>query len=114
VRIQLPEGADLASTADAATTVEAALLEDEGVDAVFSRIGRDVRAYGEGEERSDLHSALLQVRVAGDRSADVLERVRPVAAQIPDATVTMQAGQATAGRDPRREAADVAVRSERA
>jgi HAE1 family hydrophobic/amphiphilic exporter-1 len=111
VRIQLPEGADLASTADAATVLERALLEDEGVDAVFSRIGRDVRAYGEGEERSDLNSALLQVRVAGARTADVLERMRPAAAQIPDATVTMQTGQATTlGRILGGEAADVAVR----
>ena len=111
VRIQLPEGADLASTADAATAVESVLLEDDGVDAVFSRIGRDVRAYGEGEERSDLNSALLQVRVAGDRTANVLARARPVAERLPDASVTMQAGQATTlGRILGGEAADVAVR----
>ena len=112
VRIQLPEGTDLATTADAATTIEGALAEDPGIDAVFSRIGRDVQAYGEGEQSSDLNSALLQVRVAsGEETADVLERVRPVADRLPEATVTVQAGQATTlGRILGGEAADVAVR----
>jgi HAE1 family hydrophobic/amphiphilic exporter-1 len=112
VRIQLPEGSDLDAAAAATTTVEEALRADPGVEAVFSRIGRDVRAYGEGEERSDLNTALLQVRVRPrERTARVIERVRPATDRIPGANVTMQAGQATTlGRILGGEAADIAVR----
>ena len=113
VRVQLPEGTDLAATAEAAATLEAALLRDPGVDAVFSRIGRDVQAYSEGEQSSsDLNSALIQVRVRpGDETAEVMERLRPVADRIAGAQVTLQAGQATTlGRILGGEAADVAVR----
>jgi HAE1 family hydrophobic/amphiphilic exporter-1 len=112
VRIQLPEGSDLQATAAATARIEAALAQDPGVDAVFSRIGRDVRAYSEGEEKSDLNTALLQVRVKpGQKSARVIERVRPAAAQLTGATVTMAAGQATTlGRILGGDASDVAVR----
>ena len=43
VRVQLPEGSALQSTADAASTLEGVLQADRGVEAVFSRIGRDAR-----------------------------------------------------------------------
>ena len=112
VRIELAEGVDLTATADAATTVEDLLLADPGVDVVFTRIGRDVRAYGDGEARSELNSAFLQVRVVdGEATADVLERVRRVADRLPDAVLTIQAGRATTlGRILGGEEADVAVR----
>ena len=46
----LPEGTSLPATMEAADRVEAALLADPGVAAVFSRIGKDVRSYAESEE----------------------------------------------------------------
>ena len=42
--------------------VEEAVLADPDVEAVFSTIGRDVRAYAEGEEATGLHTASFQVR----------------------------------------------------
>ena len=79
---------------------------------MFSRIGRDARAYGEGEEEADLNNALLQVRVAsGAVTNAVIERVRPVVEAVPGAVVTLQAGRVTTlGRLLGGEAADVAVR----
>src|SRR5690606_25634829 len=110
-RIRLPEGAGLASTADAAAELERVLRAAPAVDVVLSRIGRDLRAYGEGEDRPDLNSALLQVRVAGAPTTEVLERIRPAAARIPDARVTLETGRATTlGRIVGGEIADVAVR----
>ena len=111
-RVELPAGTGLEATAAASATLEQALGADPGVDAVFSRIGRDVRAYGEGEETTDLNSARLQVRVGdGHASAAVMDRFRPVAAGLVGATVTLQAGQVTTlGRILGGEAADIAVR----
>ena len=112
VRIQLAEGADLAATAEAAATVEEALLADPGVEAVFSRIGREVRAYGDEEERSDVNGAFLRVRVAeGASTSDVVSRARPVAGRLGGASLALQEGQATTlGRILGGEAADLAVR----
>ena len=111
-RVELPAGTGLEATAAASATLEQALGADPGVDAVFRRIGRDVRAYGEGEETTDLNSAWLQVRVGdGHASAAVMDRFRPVAAGLVGATVTLQAGQVTTlGRILGGEAADIAVR----
>ena len=112
VRVQLAEGADLAATAEAAATVEEALLADPDVEAVFSRIGRDVRAYGDEEERSDVNGAFLRVRVAeGAQTSDVVARTRPVAGRLGGASLALQEGQATTlGRILGGEAADLAVR----
>ena len=112
VRVVLPEGSGLEATAAATATVEAALRADPEVETVFSRIGRDARAYGEGEEEADLNNALLQVRVAsGAVTNAVIERVRPVVEAVPGAVVTLQAGRVTTlGRLLSGEAADVAVR----
>ena len=112
VRLQLPEGSGLESTASAAAALEDALLEDPGVQAVFSRIGRDVRSFGEGEQASGLHTATLDVRVAqGHAAADVVGRFRSDAPRLPGAEVVVETGGSTAlGQVLGASEADVAVR----
>ncbi|MFQ5536865.1 MAG: efflux RND transporter permease subunit [Gemmatimonadota bacterium] len=97
VRLTLPEGTALDATADAARRVEEASLADPGVEAVFSTIGRDVRAYAEGEEATGLHTAVFQIRVAPHTSTDaVAERMRRLAESFPAGVLTVETGRATA------------------
>jgi len=112
VRLLLPEGTAIAATAEASETIEAALLGDGAVDAVFGRVGRDVRAYAEGDEESGLNTAVFDVGLKpGEATAAAIERLRPLADDYADATLTFEEGGATAlgavlgGSD-----ADVAVR----
>ena len=97
VRMELAEGTSLPTTIEAADQVEAALLEDPGVGAVFSRIGKDVRSYAESEESSGVNTALFQVRLRpGAATDDVLERVRRLEGDFSRGELTFEAGQATA------------------
>ena len=123
VRLTLPEGTGLDATAEAAEGLEAAILEDPGVESLFGRVGRDVRAYAEGDEETGLNTAIFDVRLRerytdndqGLRGAvttpEVLERLAPLAGRFPDGALSLEAGQATAlgtllgGRE-----ADIAVR----
>jgi len=112
VRMELAEGTSLPGTVEAADRVEAALLADPGVEAVFSRIGKDVRSYAETEENSGVNTALFQVRLKAHVSTDeVLERVRPLEHTLPQGALTFEAGQATAlGQILGGVDADIAVR----
>ena len=112
VRLELPEGSALAATEAAAETIEAAALSDPEVEAVFSSVGRDVRAYAEGEQATGLHTASLQVRVApGGVSDEVAGRIRARASEVPGAALAVETGQATAlGTMLGGSEADVAVR----
>ncbi|MGH7505732.1 MAG: efflux RND transporter permease subunit, partial [Longimicrobiales bacterium] len=96
-RIELPRGATLAATADAATTLERLLLDDPAVEAVFSRIGKQIAVGGLEEDRTGIHTAVLDVRLR-DRTGteDVLERLRPELGALGAATVTLETGHATA------------------
>lgn len=112
ITLELPEGTALASTDEAAALIETAALADPDVVAVFSRVGRDVRAYAEGEGASGLHTASFQVRVRpGAVTEEAATRVRALATQFPPGALSVETGQATAlgamlgGAD-----ADVAVR----
>jgi len=112
VRLLMPEGTAIAATAEASEAIEAALLNDASVDAVFGRVGRDVRAYAEGDEESGLNTALFDVRLEpGVATASVIERLRPIAADFEEATLTFEQGSATAlGAVLGGAEADVAVR----
>jgi HAE1 family hydrophobic/amphiphilic exporter-1 len=112
IRLQLPEGTSLEATADEAHRIEEAALADPGIAAVFSTIGRDVRAYAEGEEATGLHTATFQVRVAPHASSDeVAERMRALASQFPPGALSVETGQATAlGAMLGGAEADIAVR----
>lgn len=97
VRMELAEGTSLPATIEAADQVEATLLADPGVAAVFSRIGKDVRSYAESEESSGVNTALFQVRLnPGVATDDVLERVRGLEAGPSRGALTFEVGQATA------------------
>ncbi|MDH3223393.1 MAG: efflux RND transporter permease subunit, partial [Gemmatimonadota bacterium] len=112
VRVELPEGTSLAATAEAVGLIEASLLEDPAVDAIFSRIGRDVQAYDEGDEASGVNTAVIQVRL--DPTSDteeVLSRARSVESRFPAGALAFETGQATAlGRMLGGTQADIAVR----
>ncbi|NNK64181.1 MAG: efflux RND transporter permease subunit [Gemmatimonadetes bacterium] len=97
VRLHLEEGIGLETTATAAERIENALLEDPGVEAVFGQVGRDVRAYAEGQEETGLNTARFQVRLYdGVRTEDVLERMVPLQDEFGPGVLSFQAGQATA------------------
>ena len=117
VRLDLVEGTSLAATAEAGARIESGLLEDPGVAVVFSRIGRDIRAYAQGDaEGTGLHQGYFQVRLKeGVKTDEVLERVRPLAGHIaslfPEAIVTFETGQATGlGKILGGTDADIAIR----
>jgi len=97
VRLELAEGTSLEMTADAATRLEEALMEDPDVEAVFSTVGRDVRAYATGDRATGLHTAVLQARLApgGDTEA-AADRIRTWSARFPEGALAVETGQATA------------------
>mgnify|MGYP001158707792 FL=1 len=112
IRLELDEGTALDATLEAATLVESAALADPDIEAVFSNVGRDVRAYAAGEEASGLHTATFRVRVRdGVASAPVADRMRALASTFPPGALSVQTGQATAlGTMLGGSEADVAVR----
>ncbi|MGH7505130.1 MAG: efflux RND transporter permease subunit, partial [Longimicrobiales bacterium] len=94
---ELPRGATLAATADAATTLERLLLDDADVEAVFSRIGKQIAVGGLEEDRTGIHTAVLDVRLRNRTGTNVvLERLRPKLDVLGAATVTLETGHATA------------------
>ncbi len=97
VRLIMAEGTGISATDEAGRAIESALLEDEAVDVVFGRVGRDVRAYAEGEEDSGLNTAVFDVRLKPGYETDVaMARVQGLAGRFPDAVLTFESGQATA------------------
>lgn len=112
VRVDLAEGTSLEATAETVAQLERTLLEDPGVDAVFSRIGRDVQTAGQEEEAAGVNTAVLQVRLDEDaRTEPTLERVRAQMSGLPEGALSFETGQATAlGQLLGGSEADIAVR----
>jgi len=112
IRLELAEGTALEATLEAAIRVESVALADPDIEAVFSNVGRDVRAYAAGEEASGLHTASFQVRVREGAVTEVVaERMRGLAATFPPGALSVETGQATAlGTMLGGSEADVAVR----
>ncbi len=112
LRLTLEEGTSLEATSEVAGRLERLLLADPAVDAVFGRVGRDVRSYAESEETTGLHTASFQVRLVADAKVDdVVARVREQASDFPPGSVAFETGRATAmGRMMGGTEADVAVR----
>jgi len=112
VRLELEEGTSLEATADAAALLERAALADEEVEAVFSTVGQDARAYAVGDRAVGLHTATLEVRMrpGGDTEA-AAGRVRTLATTFPEGALSVETGQATAlGAMLGGAEADIAVR----
>jgi HAE1 family hydrophobic/amphiphilic exporter-1 len=96
-RIELPRGTPLETTAEEAARLERALRADPAVEAVFTRVGRQIAAAGMDDRESGLNTATLEVRLKdGERTADALARLRPRLADYPAGTVALESGQATA------------------
>ncbi len=112
VRMELSEGTSLMATVEAANQVERALLEDRGVEAVFSRIGKDVRSFSESEAAAGINTAHFQVRLRrGSSTQEVLDRVRWLERSFAQGALTFEAGGATAlGQILGGVDADIAVR----
>ncbi len=97
VRLELPRGTPLEETAGAARRLETVLLNDASVDAVFTRVGREVNAGEVGDEETGLNTALLEVRLKdGAKTAAALDRIGPELAGFPPGALTIETGQATA------------------
>jgi len=111
-RLELPRGTPLETTADLTAGLEQVLRSDPSVTAVFSRIGKQLAAQGASEDRSGLHTAVLDVRLQpGERTRTVLARVRPRLARVAGPALTIESGQATAlGKLLGAGEADLAVR----
>jgi hydrophobic/amphiphilic exporter-1 (mainly G- bacteria), HAE1 family len=113
VRLELPGGTALDRTDEVARDVEAVLLADPDVDAVFGHVGRDARRFAASDQAVGLHTAVFQVRLRdGTQTTPVVDRLRaPLGVAAADGVLTIQTGQATAlgqllgGSD-----ADIAVR----
>jgi HAE1 family hydrophobic/amphiphilic exporter-1 len=122
VRLTLPEGTGLEATEEAALEVETALLQEPGVEAVFGRVGRDVRAYAEGDEETGLNTAVFDVRLrdrypddapyqGAVRTGPVLDRLAGLADRFPAGALSLEQGEATAlGSILGGAEADIAVR----
>ncbi len=112
VRVELAEGTQLQATAAAVEVLEAALMDDPAVAAVFSHIGRDIQSKGDEGQASGLHTAAIQVRVEdGTSTEEVVSRVRSIESQFPPGSISFETGQATAlGQILGGGGADIAVR----
>jgi hydrophobic/amphiphilic exporter-1 (mainly G- bacteria), HAE1 family len=112
ISLELAEGTALEATSAAAALIEEAALADPDVVAVFSSVGRDVRAYAEGEDASGLHTATIQVAVREGVATDVVaDRLRRLGDRLPTGALSVETGQATAlGAMLGGAEADVAVR----
>ena len=112
VRVELSEGTRLQVTADEVEVVERGLLEDPGVAAIFTHIGRDVQAKGDEGQAAGLNTAAIQVRLQdGAVTEDVVRRVRGLEGSLPPGALSFETGQATAlGQMLGGGEADIAVR----
>ncbi|HUH17186.1 MAG TPA: efflux RND transporter permease subunit, partial [Methylomirabilota bacterium] len=112
VRVELELGTALEATTEVVTAIEQRLLADPDVDAVFSRVGKQLAAAGIEEDQSGLHTALLDVRLkSGRTTTPVIGRIRQGTTAPPGGTIDFETGQATAlGRLLGGGEADLAVR----
>jgi HAE1 family hydrophobic/amphiphilic exporter-1 len=97
VEIELAEGSALEVTSEVAERVEAAALSDPAVQAVFSTVGRDPRAYATGDRTVGLHTATVEVRMKpGEDTEAAAARLRMLADGLKGVSVAVETGQATA------------------
>lgn len=97
LRITLERGTPIETTSATARRLEEALGQDPGVDATFTRVGRQEAVLGGDERESGLNTALIAVRVRdGSSTREVLDRIRPRLDELPQGSVAVETGQATA------------------
>jgi HAE1 family hydrophobic/amphiphilic exporter-1 len=115
VELTLPVGTPLEVTSEAAARLEGLLLGTEGVEAVFSRVGRARESELATRELTGLNSAALEVRLASHapQVREVTEAFRAAVAGsgIDPHAVAIETGRVTSlGRALGLGAADLAVR----
>ncbi len=115
VELNLPVGTPLEVTAEAAGRLETALLEMDGVEAVFSRAGRAREAELATRELTGLNNAALDVRLVegSHRVTDVVDEFRLAVegTGIDPRAVSIETGRATSlGRALGVGEADLAVK----
>ena len=114
VELTLPVGTPLEETSEVARRLESGLREAEGVDAVFTRVGRARDAELATRELSGLNSAALEVRLAGGvDERTVIRRFREGlrALNVDPQLVSVERGRATSlGRALGAGNADLAVK----
>ncbi|MDT8437244.1 MAG: efflux RND transporter permease subunit [Gemmatimonadota bacterium] len=113
VELDLPVGTPIEATADAAGRLEGALLGLQGVEAVFTRVGRARDVELATRDLTGLNSAALEVRLAAGASQRKVIgefRGRLAATGFDPAAVTVETGRATSlGRAIGLAEADLAV-----
>jgi HAE1 family hydrophobic/amphiphilic exporter-1 len=112
IGLELPRGTPLERTAETTGQIEAAVRADPAVDAVFSRIGRQVAVGGVEDEASGLNTAALEVRLKdGQATAAVIQALRRRLPALPEGALAIETGTATAlGRLMGGDQADLSVR----
>jgi HAE1 family hydrophobic/amphiphilic exporter-1 len=99
VELELPVGTPLSTTAGAAGQLESRLLAMEGVDGVFTRVGRARDAELATRELTGLNSAAMEVRLTpgGPGTRRVVENLREILPQtgIDPAFVSVETGRGT-------------------
>lgn len=97
--LELPVGTPLEVTAGTSDRIEEVLLGTEGVETVFTRVGRARGSELTARELSGLNSAAFEVRLSEDAPpvGDVVERFRASArsAGIDASSLSVQTGQST-------------------
>jgi HAE1 family hydrophobic/amphiphilic exporter-1 len=98
VALNLERGTPLEITDEYAKRIERVLLADSAnVDAVFTRVGRQLLITGVAEDESGANTAAIDVRMhPGLSSTIAVEELDDVMRQFPPNSVAIQTGQATA------------------
>jgi HAE1 family hydrophobic/amphiphilic exporter-1 len=96
-RIELPRGTPLERTEEAARQVESVFLADDAVAAVFTSVGYREAITGLERDETGLHTAQVDVRLEEGESTDaILERVRSGLSFLPEGSLAIESGEATA------------------
>jgi hydrophobic/amphiphilic exporter-1 (mainly G- bacteria), HAE1 family len=96
-RVELPKGTPLEQTERTVARLEAWLLADPGVEAVFAQVGRQLAVAGMDDRETGLHTATLEVRLRERTpTEDVLQRLRPSLTGFPTGSISISTGQSTA------------------
>jgi HAE1 family hydrophobic/amphiphilic exporter-1 len=97
LRVALPRGTPLESTAAIVARVEAIVRSDDAVVTIFSQVGRRAAVAGIDEGANGTHTATVDVRLHPDvRAAAVIARLRAKLSELPAGVVSLETGEVTA------------------
>ena len=96
-RLKLDRGTPIEGTSDAAARLEQAMSATPGIDAVFTRIGRQEAIAGVEEEETGLNTATIDVRLAdGVGTNATIASLANIVNEFPTGALALETGQATA------------------